>query len=304
MRGMRLSSLLARALLSLAVVFVSVLAVQSSSARAAGDRLLFWQVDTPGATVYLLGSMHLATPDIYPLRTEIMQAFEGADKLAVELDIGGPRSFEIQQRMLERGQYPPGRTLRDDLSEETWQALATRLENNGLPSAMMQGLKPGLVVTTLSTVEMMKLGLNPEQGVDRFFLDNARGAKPIIELETVDRQLDVVLDTSQPELLVKQSLAQLDDLESLMAALVTNWKQGDADGLARLVIYDELERYPEFRDLHRRMFDDRNREMTDKIVGMQQDGGTYFVVVGAGHLVGDQGIIAMLQRRGQSPRQR
>jgi uncharacterized protein YbaP (TraB family) len=246
--------------------------------------------------------MHLASPDLYPLRAEILTAFEGADALAVELDVEA-RAFEIQQRMLERGTYPPGETLQDTLAPETWQALAARLESSGLPPMLMQSLKPGLVVTTLSTMELIKMGLNPEQGVDRYFLNLARGSKEIVELETVDAQLDVVLDTTQPDLLVQQTLAQLDDMETIMSQLVDYWQSGDSEGLARLVIEDELEKYPEFRDLHRRMFDDRNHAMTDRIVEMQARGGTWFVVVGAGHLVGDQGIVSMLQRRGQSLRQ-
>jgi uncharacterized protein YbaP (TraB family) len=92
-------------------------------------------------------------------------------------------------------------------------------------------------------------------------------------------------------------------METIMSQLVDYWQSGDSEGLARLVIEDELEKYPEFRDLHRRMFDDRNHAMTDRIVEMQARGGTWFVVVGAGHLVGDQGIVSMLQRRGQSLRQ-
>ncbi len=284
-------------------LLIATLLTLAQFTQAAGERLLFWQVDTPRATVYLLGSMHLASPEIYPLRAEIMTAFKQADALAVELDISGARAFEIQQRMLERGTYPEGRSLQDELSPATWSELSRRLEASGLPPMLMRSLKPGLVVTTLSTIEMMKLGLNPEQGVDRFFLDQARGSKSIIELETVDQQLDVVLDTPQPDLLVKQTLVQLDDLENIMTELVDNWKRGDSRALAKLVIEDELKQYPEFRDLHRRMFDDRNREMTAKILDMQSRGGTYFVVVGAGHLVGDQGIVAMLNRRGQSPRQ-
>ncbi len=297
MRGTPIPGLLLRSLL------VATLLSVAQFTQAAGERLLFWQVDTPRATVYLLGSMHLASPEIYPLRSEIMTAFNQADVLAVELDISGARALEIQQRMLERGTYPEGRSLQDELSPATWAELERRLESSGLPPVLMQSLKPGLVVTTLSTMEMMKLGLNPEQGVDRFFLERARGTKPIIELETVDRQLDVVLDTPQPDLLVKQTLVQLEDLESIMNQLVDNWKRGDSPGLAKLVIEDELKKYPEFRDLHRRMFDDRNRDMTTKILDMQSRGGTYFVVVGAGHLVGEQGIVAMLSRRGQSPRQ-
>jgi uncharacterized protein YbaP (TraB family) len=283
---------------------IALLAIQiASPARAAGDRLLFWETRTPDAQVYLLGSMHLATADIYPLRDAIMQAFGRADTLVVELDISGGKQLTIQQRMLERGMYPAGRTLRDDLSPGTVDALTRRLEANGIPAELMLGMKPGLVITTLTTVEMMKMGLDPQQGVDRHFLDLAVSNKPVVELESVDRQLDVLLDFPQPELMVRQSLGQLEDLESLMAVMVDAWKRGDAEALGELVIENELRGHPEYQALLERMFDDRNREMTEKIVSMQRQGGTYFVVVGAGHLVGDQGIIALLERRGQKPRQ-
>lgn len=274
----------------------------SMPVRAAGERLLFWETKTPGAKVYLLGSMHLATADIYPLRDEIMQAFAEADRLVVELDVTGSNQLAIQQRMLERGMYPTGKSLRDELSPATWKVLAERLEANGMPPELMQSMKPGLVVTALSTVEMIKLGLDPQQGVDRYFLDRARGGKPIVELETVDRQLDVLLDFPKPDLVVRQSLGQLADLDAILEELVYVWKRGDASALSKLLIEDELDEHPEYRELHRRMFDDRNREMTDRILAMQGQGGTYFVVVGAGHLVGDMGIINLLRQRGQEPR--
>ena len=277
-------------------------ALASAPAGAAGERLLVWETVTPGAKVYLLGSMHLATADIYPLRDEIMQAFAEADKLVVELDVTGSNQLAIQQRMLERGMYPAGKSLRDELSPATWQALAERLEANGMPPEFMQSMKPGLVVTALSTVEMMKLGLDPQQGVDRFFLERARGNKPIVELETVDRQLGVLLDFPKPDLVVRQSLGQLAELDRILDELVDVWKRGDASALSKLLIEDELSEHPEYRDLHSRIFDDRNRDMADRILTMQAQGGIYFVVVGAGHLVGDAGIINLLRQRGQEPR--
>ena len=88
-----------------------------------------------------------------------------------------------------------------------------------------------------------------------------------------------------------------------MEQMVGSWRRGDAAALSKLVIEDELAKHPEYRVLHERLFDERNREMTDKIVALQRQGGTYFVVVGAGHLVGQEGVIALLERRGQRPRQ-
>ncbi len=285
-----------------ALLFVSLLSVVSLT-QAAGDRLLIWEVQTARAKTWLLGSVHLARPDMYPLRAEIMQAFDSADNLVVEVDIGGGNQLAIQQQMLAMGSYPPGKTIRDDLSASTWAKLEKALQASGLPPMMMEGLKPGLVVTTLTTMELMKLGLNPELGIDKYFLTQARGRKPIIELETVEQQISLLLDFPNQDLVVRQTLYQLDSLESSMDRLLRYWKQGDAQGLRKLVIDDELARHPEFRPLQKRMFDDRNRAMTHRIVELQQRGGSYFVVVGAGHLLGDQGIIEMLKRRGQKPRQ-
>ena len=88
-----------------------------------------------------------------------------------------------------------------------------------------------------------------------------------------------------------------------MDRLVGSWKRGDAAALNKLVIEDELAKNPEYGELFERMFDDRNHDMTEKILALQREGGTYFVVVGAGHLVGKEGIIALLARQGQQPRQ-
>ena len=278
--------------------------VLSHHTQAANDKLLFWEVELQAAHVYLLGSMHLASADVYPLREGIMQAWERADRLAVELDISGSRGLDIQAAMLARGRYPAGKSLSDDLKPETWAALRERLEANGLPPALMQALKAGLVVTTLSAMEMMKLGLDPEQGIDRYFLNLAAGAKPILELETIDEQLDVVLDTPDPEVLVAQTLDQLADLDGIMSTLVSSWKQGDAQALSRLVLEEPLITHPEYAPLQKRLFDDRNLTMTERIMQLQTSGGTLFVVVGAGHLIGEQGIIALLRQRGFNPRLR
>jgi len=274
----------------------------AATVQAAGDRLLLWEVDTPGSRTWLLGSMHLARPDIYPLRSEIVEAFNAADSLVVEIDIGGASRLAIQERMLARGAYPAGRSIRDELSAATWQELERRLDAAGLPAAAMESLKPGLVVTTLTTMEMVKLGLSPELGIDAHFLGLARGRKAIVELETVERQLSLLLDFPEPDLLVRQTLHQIDSLERILGELEDAWKRGDAEDLRRLVLDDELARHPEFEPLHERMFYARNRAMTERIAALQRRGGRQFVVVGAGHLLGDRGIVALLEKRGQKPR--
>jgi uncharacterized protein YbaP (TraB family) len=272
-------------------------------AQGAGERLFFYQVESAGASVWLLGSMHLARPDIYPLRNEIQEAFAQSDALVVEVDVGGGNEFYIQQLMLERGTYPEGETVQQHLSSKTWGDLEKAIRQFGLPVEVMAKFRPGLLVTTLSTMHMMKLGLTPEFGVDRHFLSSARGDKQILELETIEQQIDMLMDFPDEELLVKQTLEQLDQMDLIMSELVSAWKGGDSASLERLIIDDELARDPRYRKLHERMFDERNRRMVSKVDGYLKQGGSYFVVVGAGHLVGDVGMINLLKQRGYQPRQ-
>ena len=271
--------------------------------QAAGERLLFYKLGEADAEVYLLGSMHLARADIYPLRAEIMQAFAGAGTLAVELDISGPRQMQFQQMILARGSYPAGESIRDHLSATTWQSLQQHLSASGLPPRMLESMRPGLLLITLSALEMMKLGLNPEWGIDRYFLEQARGQKRIHEMETIEQQIGLLLDFPQEDLLVRQTLAQLDNMEASVDELVSVWKRGDAPALQKLIMDDELARNPEFRSVYEHMFDQRNRAMTRQVEDFLRSSGRYFVVVGAGHLVGEQGIISLLEKKGYSPQQ-
>ena len=296
---MGISQLVAR---TLAAIFLASAAFASQLATAAGDKLLFWRVDTPGATIHLLGSMHMSTADVYPLRPEIMQAWRDADYLVVEVDISGAREAQVQQAILANGMYFDGRTLQDDLSPRTYAAFAARLNSSGLPPEMTRMMKPGLAALMLMAQELEKAGLDPEQGIDKYFLRQAAGNKPILELETVELQMDVILNLSQPDAAIRQTLSQIDNMDAMLERRVSAWKRGDAEDLARQVIDEELAAIPELAEDHRRIYDDRNHAMTAKIAEMQARGGNYFVVVGAAHLVGDQGIVSLLEKRGQSPR--
>jgi uncharacterized protein YbaP (TraB family) len=273
------------------------LAVFSLQLPAAQDRLLIYRIKTPGAEMHILGSMHLARADIYPLRQQILDAFEAADSLVVEVDITGERELMIQQQMMLRGTYPPAENLRNHVSAQTWRELERQLPKSGLPMAAAERMKPGLVATLLTVQHMMALGLNPEQGVDRFFLDRARGSKRILELETVEQQIDLLVDFPDADLFLRQTLYQLDHLPELLNPMVESWRRGDSAALEKLVFSDELARYPEFSPVLERLFDSRNRAMAGKLVQYLQRGGRYFVVVGAGHLVGTQGIIALLEKQ-------
>ncbi|MFT6957638.1 MAG: hypothetical protein ACJAYC_002651 [Halieaceae bacterium] len=280
------------------VLLLIVAVLFSRQALTAGEPLLAWRVLSPDAELYLLGSVHVAFEDIYPLREEIETAFSRSNTLVVEVDIGGAGALEIQQLLLEHGALPPGGSLEQSLSPSTWDALQKYLRSRALSLEIFVGLKPALVATALSALRLAELGMHSELGIDQHFLNQARGSKDIVELETPEEQVSLLLDVPQPDLLMVQTLTQLDGIDLFIRPIYDAWRLGDSEKLNNLLLEDKRHQHPELEPIYRRMFDDRNSRMTSRIIEMLVVRGSYFVVVGAGHLVGETGIITQLEQRG------
>lgn len=292
-RGMHARSLLTAFGLLLLLLF-------SNASRAAGDQGLFWVAEKGDQQVYLLGSIHLATPDFYPLHSRILEAFESSDALAVEADIlQAERDPALQQQIMRESLYTGGRSLREDLSPETYRRLQQWLSSRQLPEAMFMRQRPAIAMITLSMMEMQARGLDPKFGIDRHFLQRAhrQSNKKVLELEGVLEQLALLNNLENPDLLLRQTLEQLQDIDKLVPEMISAWKSGDPEAMHRLVIADELRENPEFASLYEVMFFKRNRNMAAGISAASENHDTLFVIVGAGHLVGEKSILKELEKR-------
>ena len=268
-----------------------------ANAYAENDKAFFWQVTSRQATVYLMGSIHFADKSFYPLRPEIEAAFQRSDALVVELDISKADDGVYNRLLAQRGMYKNGGSIKDVLSEETWLQLRQRLRHLNVPYDSVKGYKPGVMVLTLSALQVMRMGFDPALGIDIYFLSKA-GQKKIIELESLEQQLNLFLDIPNGDLLLKESLYSLDEAELLMAEMVRYWKTGDEKKMNKLLFEDALNDYPAFSEIYDKLFYDRNDSMTQKIEAMLKQPGHYFVVVGSGHLIGGKGLVSALRQRG------
>ena len=268
-----------------------------SDVSAENDRAFFWQVTSEQATVYLMGSIHFADKSFYPLRPAIEKAFQRSDALVVELDITRTDDGVYNQLLAQRGMYKNGDTIKDVLSEETWRQLRQRLRHLNVPYDSVKNYKPGVMVLTLSAIQVMQMGFDPALGIDVYFLSKA-GQKKIIELESLEQQLNLFLDIPNGELLLKESLYSLDEADLMMAEMVRYWKTGDEKKMSKLLFEDALNDYPAFNEIYHRLFYDRNASMTQKIKAMLKQPGNYFVVVGSGHLIGERGVVNALREKG------
>jgi len=273
-----------------------------TNAHAANDKAFFWQVTSEQATVYLMGSIHFADKSFYPLRPQIEKAFQHADTLIVELDISKIDHQAYNELLLQQGVYKNNRTIKDELSEETWLQLQQRLQHLNVPYDVVKNYKPGVLVLTLTATQVMQMGFDSALGIDAYFLSKAgklkTGQKKIIELETMAQQLNLFLNIPNGELLLKESLYSLDDAETVMAEMIRYWKTGDEEKMNKLLFEDALNDYPAFSEIYDSLFYDRNNKMTSKIEAMLKQSGNYFVVVGSGHLIGDKGIVKSLRDKG------
>ena len=291
-------------------------------AQAANDRAFFWRVapdDVAGsrATVYLMGSIHFADKSFYPLRQEIERAYDSSDALVVELDIDEADHLAYNQMLADRGVFKGGRTIKDVISDETWRVLRKRLQQLNVSYDVVKSYKPGVLVLMLSSLQVMGMGFDPELGIDAHFLAKAKHRveseqdenhqhgvkqkkplKRVIELETLEQQVNLFLDMPDGDLLLKESLHTFEESESLMADMVRYWKAGDEEQISRLLFEDALLDYPAFSSIYEQLFFRRNLRMTAKIEEMLRSQEVYFVVVGSGHLVGDKGIVKSLREKG------
>jgi hypothetical protein len=262
---------------------------------------ILYKVSSPTSTVYILGSIHLAKPELYPLKKPIEEAYGKSDVLVVELDPNSQHSMQvIQSSMMTLGMYKPGKSLKSELTPKTYRLLSDYLKKTGLSLDIMQPMRPWTVMLQLSVMEMMRLGYDPNLGIDQHFLQKAKGeGKPVLEIESAEEQMALLSkeDKTFQDLLLRYTIEEMHEMEPLLNEMFRSWKTGDAKGLAK-VVDSSLVVDPRLKEIYEELITKRNYKMTKKIASYLKTAKTYFVVVGAGHVVGDEGIVDLLKRRG------
>ena len=296
---------------ALAIAALALCCFAPAGAAPAADgndtaKHFLWKVTGPKGVVYLLGTIHAGKPDFYPLPSIIEDSFEKADTLIEEVDISEPAEVaRVQQGLIEDGGYRNGDAIANHLSEVTRSHLAAYLKKGGLSEADIAHMRPWLVSMLVAQLEMKRMGINPSYGLDRHFLEEARQShKPIGALEDAGSQFNLLSSLSEEfqDRLLLSSLVDMEKWPDVVDVLTRTWQSGDAAAMQE-VITSSARDYPQLEPLMTKLFDDRNTAMTAKIERFLQTPKTYFVAVGAGHLVGDKGILSQLRRKNFSVEQ-
>ncbi len=274
---------------------------------AAPSHAFLWEVTRPGVPerpLYLAGSVHVGQPRQFVFPPSMEAAFERAGTLVVEVDDASADKEEMQALVAGLGVLPPEDSLSAHLRPETRQLLPDVLPRLGLDAASVERLRPWLLAVSLIGLEMQKAGYSERGGIDRLLLDRARGSKKtIVSLETAESQLRLfaALPDDVQDLMLRDQLKQSGLVPVALARMATAWEGGNPDAMADVVF--ERADDPVFRPLYETLFYQRNRRMADRLVTLAGKPDVHFVVVGAAHLVGDQGLPTLLAQRGFEVRQ-
>ncbi len=272
-------------------------------ARASAQSFL-WKVSNPsGRAVYLAGSVHLLTPDYYPLAPAFDDAFKASDLLVEEMDLGEALAAQSQMQLLMRGMLPAGQTLDGVLSPATMAAVEKKFAELGLPLAPMKLFKPWLLSLTLEGLEWQKAGFDADLGLDKHFYDLAAASGMKVQgLETMEFQIAQFDQMSMPlqDRLLAETLDELETSTASVKELANAWKSGDVPTIERLALKD-LKDEPE---MYKRLLVDRNRTWLPTLEGLFSRPKPAFIVVGAAHVVGPDGLLALLKSKGYRVEQR
>jgi uncharacterized protein YbaP (TraB family) len=259
---------------------------------------MLWEAKSPTATVYLLGSIHLAKPDMYPLPSVIEDSFTRSDNLVLEVNILEADQTAVLQKIMSEGLYAGEKTIKDDLTADVYDMLRNYLRKTGLPLESFLRMKPAILALTLESFESVRLGYSPELGVDMHFARKAEKTKPILELESIEEQTNLFLNIPDANVLLKYTILDISNFQEGLGAITDAWKEGDAEKLNDLLIGESLEENPDLNSVMDALIFKRNAKMAEKIRGYLSTDQTYFVVVGTAHLIGNRGIIKYIEDAG------
>jgi uncharacterized protein YbaP (TraB family) len=285
----------ARALRPLVVALLALTGV-TTLAQTKPARGFIWTVERDGRTSWLVGSLHVLTQDAYPLPAAMDTAFGRAKTLMEETDINELSSPEMIGIVATKGLFTNGETLESVLPPAAYAQLSQRMTATGLPMEMLKMMRPWMAELTLSGLELQRAGFDPELGIDVHYRRKAAGnGMALSMLETAAEQIDYLaglpmeLQVAQLQKTLEEGDTELKEVREIAAA----WRAGDATAIEQLLLKGMKESPAYYQSL----VVNRNRRWLPRIESCLTTGNC-FIVVGAAHMVGSDGLIAMLKQKG------
>ena len=244
-----------------------------------------------------MGSIHLLRDSDYPLPDRVYEAYAEAEAIIMEVDMDDLDPIGTQSAVAQLGMIQDGQTLPDLLGPENYAEAQELSEQLQLPLEMVSGAQPWFAAITVELMMIMRLGFDPNQGVEMHFTGLAgEDGKEITGFETEREQLEMLAGLpmdAQVEMFM-QTLRQATKIEPLMDDMVQAWQTGDVDFMEEEILVPMRES----RELHEVIVAARNLAWVDDIEALLDDDDDYLIIVGTLHMVGEEGVPELLRARG------
>lgn len=282
------------------IVSLALLTVMTFASSVSAQ--IFWKVEKPGNehVTYILGTHHFAPLSALDSLSQLQGALENSDKLYGELDMEKSMSPESIMAMQQSLMAPADSTLDKVLTRAQLDSVKAALDpftGGQLPMEMLYPMKPSALSTQIAAAMSMQIfpDLNPMEGLDKTMQDRAKAlGKPVAGLETMEFQIDRIYGTpiaKQAKDLMK-TIADMDGESERAIKLADSYMKHDINNLMELMIEEESD--PE--DYERVLYS-RNDNWVKQLLE-EMPSTSLMVVVGAGHLPGERGVLEQLRKAG------
>jgi uncharacterized protein YbaP (TraB family) len=266
----------------------------AASSNGAG---LVYQVEGPNGRFYLAGSMHLLHAERASLPAPLERAYRNSASIVMEIDTDDGDAQDAGARLLEAAQLAPDTSLQALLGEARWNTVRTALAEAGFDAERASRFEPWGLALLLTQAGFARQGYTSAAGVEQQWTERARrDGKPISGLETAAMQIALLdgLDMNVQRQMLDLTLEEVQEMPQMLDELEDAWRAGDLQRLEALL----LEGYRQMPELYTALLVERNRRWVSQIRAWPTTSPPRLVLVGALHLVGEQGLPALLQRAG------
>jgi uncharacterized protein YbaP (TraB family) len=266
----------------------------AASSNGAG---LVYQVEGPNGRFYLAGSMHLLHAERASLPAPLERAYRNSASIVMEIDTDDGDAQDAGARLLEAAQLAPDTSLHALLGEARWNTVRTALAEAGFDAERASRFEPWGLALLLTQAGFARQGYTSAAGVEQQLTERARrDGKPISGLETAAMQIALLdgLDMNVQRQMLDLTLEEVQEMPQMLDELDDAWRAGDLQRLEALL----LEGYRQMPELYTALLVERNRRWVSQIRAWPTTSPPRLVLVGALHLVGEQGLPALLQRAG------
>jgi uncharacterized protein len=259
------------------------------------DKSLLYEISGNGLTQpsYLYGTIHIICKDDFVMTEATKQKFTEAQQVYLELDLDDPK---MMPDMMKSMYMTDGSTIKNLLSEPEYQKVSQFFKDSlKINIGAMDKMKPFV----LSSMTLPKMLSCPTQSYEETFVKMAKAEKKeILGLETVDEQfgaVDKMGMKKQADMMLVQMVDNWNDGKKLIHNMIEDYKKQDIE----LLLEDMAKSKSSNTEFQKDLLENRNENWIPRIAKIAKEKPTFFAV-GAGHLGGEKGVVALLKKQGYS----